>query len=228
MVSPEGATPRQLGAAVWMFAIQFFIAQVIVQSAWTTSFSLTHNFISDLGNTTCGPYPPDSASYVCSPWHLVMNASFVALGLTIILGTGLIRGAFPPGWTTTVGLGLVALAGPGFILVGLFPENGNIMVHKVGAALNFVSGNLGLVVVGAAALLPPRGRTPLGAFTMAAGVVGLVSTWLFVSNWYLGMGAGGMERFAAYPLPLWLTVVGMHFFARSLKIRLSKNGGGRI
>ena len=75
-------TPRAqsgIGAIVWMLAIQFFIAQIIVQSAWTTPFSLTANYISDLGNTTCGPYPVGSSMYVCSPWHAGMNASFICL-----------------------------------------------------------------------------------------------------------------------------------------------------
>src|SRR5258707_608952 len=129
------------GAVVWMLAIQFFIAQLIVQSAWTTPFSLTTNYISDLGNTTCGPYPVDSSMYVCSPWHAWMNASFILLGVIILVGAALIQRAFPSGRTRTAGLVLLALAGPGEILVGLFPENVNITPHTIGAAAHFVSGN---------------------------------------------------------------------------------------
>ena len=61
---------------VWIGAIQFFVAQVVVQSRWTTRYSLSINYISDLGNTTCGVYAA-SGQFVCSPWHAVMNASFV-------------------------------------------------------------------------------------------------------------------------------------------------------
>src|SRR5262245_10296100 len=86
-----------LGAIIWILAVQFFIAQAVVQAAWTTPFSLTQNFISDLGNTTCAPYPLDSNSYVCSPWHALMNASFILLGLIILVGGVLVRTAFPPG-----------------------------------------------------------------------------------------------------------------------------------
>src|ERR1043166_10163892 len=75
----------RIGAAVWLLAIQFFISQFVVQSAWTTPFSVTENYISDLGNTACGPYPAGSRMYVCSPWHALMNASFIILGLTILL-----------------------------------------------------------------------------------------------------------------------------------------------
>src|SRR5215211_640390 len=145
-----------LGAVVWMLAIQFFIAQIIVQAAWTTPFSLTANFISDLGNTTCGLYSVASNMYVCSPWHAWMNASFIMLGVIILVGAALIYRAFPAGRMRTVGLVLLALAGPGEILVGLFPENVNLTPHTIGAAAHFVSGNLGIVVLGIALAVSRR------------------------------------------------------------------------
>ena len=204
----SGATRTiRLGAVIWMLAIQFFIAQILVQSAWTTPFSLMTNYISDLGNTTCGPYPVDSSRYVCSPWHAWMNASFILLGVIILVGAALIHRAFPSGRTRTAGLVLLALAGPGEILVGLFPENVNITPHSIGAAAHFVSGNLGIVVLGIA-IAATRRQTPLAVYSIILGSVGLLATALFVSGHYLGLGIGGMERIAAYPLPLWLIVVG--------------------
>ena len=67
---------RQLATAgiVWMSAAQFFVAQAVTQSRWTTPFSLATNYISDLGNTECAPYPRGSDNFVCSPWHAAMNA----------------------------------------------------------------------------------------------------------------------------------------------------------
>ena len=206
---PTSGTARsiRLGALVWILAIQFFIAQIIVQSAWTTPFSLTSNFISDLGNTTCAPYPIGSANYVCSPWHALMNASFIALGVIILAGALLTWRAFPPTRTRTLGLALLALAGPGPILVGLFPENVNITPHTIGAAAQFVGGNLGIVVLGIA--LATSHRTPLAIFSIILGIAGLLATVLFVSGNYLGLGIGGMERIAAYTVPLWLIVAGV-------------------
>jgi hypothetical membrane protein len=208
--TPRIDSPRTiwLGAVVWILAIQFFIAQLIVQSAWTTPFSLTTNYISDLGNTTCGPYPVDSRTYVCSPWHTWMNASFILLGVIILVGAALIYRAFPSGRTRMAGLALLALAGPGSMLVGLFPENVNITPHTIGAAAHFVSGNLGIGVLGIA-IAATRRQTPLAVYSIISGSVGLLATALFVSGHYLGLGIGGMERIAAYPLPLWLIVVGV-------------------
>lgn len=196
-------------AGGWAFAsaVQFFVAQGVVQSAWTTPFSFATNYISDLGNTVCAPYPVGSPSYVCSPWHAGMNASFIVMGLSVLAGVLLLRRAFGAGWAIGAGLALVALAGPGYILVGVYPENVNHPPHYLGAALNFAGANLGLVVLGAAML---RGRRAFGARTTAAGLVGFVATLLLVTEHWLGLGEGGMERVAAYPLPLWMIVVGMH------------------
>lgn len=207
----DGKRLTRLGALIWMFAIQFFIAQGVVQSAWTTPFSLTQNFISDLGNTTCAPYPLDSTSYVCSPWHALMNASFIVLGLTILFGSALLHSTFPRGWWRVVGLMLLAWAGIGIIAVGVYPENENIELHRIGAAGHFVLGNLSMAVLGLA-LWQARGRRALAVYSLVSGIVGLVATALFITDHYLGLGIGGMERVAAYPLPLWLTLIGFSLF----------------
>jgi hypothetical membrane protein len=207
------------GAFVWILAVQFFVAQIVVQTAWVTPFSLTQNFISDLGNTTCAPYPLDSDMYVCSPWHAWMNASFILLGLIILVGAALVRTAIPPGRSRAAGLMLLALAGAGIIAVGLFPEDVNITYHRLGAAAHFILGNLSMVALGIA-LWTIRQRPLLAVYTTASGVVGLVATALFVSDHYLGLGIGGMERLAAYPLPLWLIVAGISFVRYPVGARL--------
>ena len=228
-LSPVAADAIRLGSIIWILAVQFFIAQVVVQSAWTTPFSLKQNFISDLGNTTCASYPPDSSSYVCSPWHAWMNASFVLLGLIILSGGGLLRSAFPPGWFRMVGLTILLFAGAGIILVGLFPENENIRLHRIGAAGHFVLGNLAMAMLGialivvkerGAGLKEMRRRPALAIYSIVSGVVGLVATALFITDHFLGLGIGGMERVAAYPLPLWLIVAGISF-ARNAAARNS-------
>ncbi len=218
--SPGPTRAIRLASIIWILAVQFFIAQVVVQLAWTTPFSLKENFISDLGNTTCAPYPLDSDSYVCSPWHALMNASFILLGLMILSGGALGRSAFPRGLFRAAGLTLLWLAGAGIILVGVFPENENIELHRLGAAGHFVLGNLAMAILGIAlsrankhdlGLMQTRERPALAIYSIVSGVVGLVATALFINDHYLGLGIGGMERVAAYPLPLWLIVAGLSF-----------------
>ena len=209
-----------LGAIVWILAVQFFVAQVVVQSAWMTPFSLTQNFISDLGNTTCGFYPKDSNIYVCSPWHRWMNASFILLGLTILIGAALLRTVFPPAKSRAAGLLLLVLAGAGIIAVGLFPEDTNIAYHRVGAAAHFILGNLAMAALGISWGTARRHRA-LAVYSIVSGVVGLLATALFISEHNLGMGTGGMERLAAYPLPLWLIVAGISCLRSPARHRLA-------
>jgi hypothetical membrane protein len=211
-------TNVRLGALAWALAFQFFVAQAIVQSAWATPYSLATNYISDLGNTSCATYPVGSDTYVCSPWHAWMNGSFILLGASILLGAILIRRAFPPGRISAAGLVMVALAGPGLMLVGLFPENVNITPHTLGAATQFISGGLGMAVLGVA-LAAARQHTRLAGYSLVSGIVGLLATGLFVAGQYLGLGIGGMERIAAYALPLWLIVAG---------VVLGRSDNGRI
>jgi hypothetical membrane protein len=148
------------------------------------------------------------------------EASFILLGVIILSGVVLGRSAFPTGWFSGAGLTLLSLAGAGIILVGLFPENENIALHRVGAAGHFVVGNLAVALLGIAltmgnelgAGLTQTGERPaLAIYSIVSGVVGLAATALFITDHYLGLGIGGMERVAAYPLPLWLIVAGISF-----------------
>jgi hypothetical membrane protein len=202
----------RLGAIAWILAAQFFVAQVVVASAWSGPFDLTERYISDLGNTVCGPYPPGSSTIVCSPWHAWMNASFILLGITMGAGGLLTRKAFRHDGLALAARICFVMAGAGVALVGLFPENVDMTLHAAGAGLNFVLGNVALVLFGLTFAPVDRAWRWLG---IAAGCVGLAGTALFVSDLYLGLGAGGMERVAAYPMPLWQIAMGLMLLRRS-------------
>ena len=212
---PDTARPSiRTGAIAWILAVQFFVTQIVVATAWTRPFSLRSDYISDLGNTACGAYPAGSAHLVCSPWHLAMNASFMMLGVTMVLGAWLTRDAFPPGWVRSLARGLFVLAGLGVFVVGVYPENTDNARHVFGAGLNFVAGNIAMIVYGLALAQRPGEQRALTAFSVIAGTVGFVATLLFVSGHYLGIGLGGMERVAAYPMTVWQIVAGVTLLRR--------------
>ena len=198
------------GAIAWALAVQFFITQVVVATAWQRPFSLITDYISDLGNTACGGYPAGSAHLVCSPWHVAMNASFITLGVTMIIGAILTRRAFPDGWVRSVAIVLFCLAGLGVIVVGIYPENTDNARHVLGAGLNFVAGNIAMIVFGLALAQHPTHRG-LIAVSIGLGTLGLLATLLFASGHFLGIGLGGMERVAAYPMTVWQIVTGVAF-----------------
>jgi hypothetical membrane protein len=197
-----------LGALAWLLAAQFFVAQAVVASAWTMPFSLKTRFISDLGNTACRPYPNPSSVIVCSPWHAGMNASFISVGITMAAGAVLTRRAFQAGWRRRLAVALFVAAGVGVLMVGVYPENENITMHSIGAGINFIGGNLALVLFGLAA--PSTSSRPQFMWlSIAAGILGLTSTVLFAARHDLGLGPGGIERLAAYTTTTWQIVAGL-------------------
>lgn len=196
------------GALAWLLAAQFFVAQVAVAAAWTLPFSVKTRFISDLGNTACGPYPNPSSVIVCSPWHAGMNASFIIVGITMAAGAILTRSAFTAGWRQSLAVALFVAAGLGVLMVGVYPENENITIHSIGAGMNFIGGNMALVLFGLS-VLPTSSRSPFSWFSITTGIVGLTSTGLFVARHDLSLGPGGIERLAAYTTTTWQIVAGL-------------------
>ena len=197
-----------LGALAWLLAAQFFVAQVVVARAWTIPFSLKTRFISDLGNTACGPYPNPSSVIVCSPSHAGMNASFMCVGITMAAGAILARSAFKAGWRRSFAVALFVAAGVGVLMVGMYPENENITIHSIGAGINFIGGNMALVLFGLA--VPSTSSRPQFIwFSITAGILGLTATGLFVARHDLGLGPGGIERLAAYTTTTWQIVAGL-------------------
>lgn len=214
-MSSRTALPFRAGAIAWVIAVQFFITQVVVATAWPRHFSLSTDYISDLGNTLCGAYLAGSTHMVCSPWHLAMNISFLVLGVTMCIGAWLTRAAFPRGWVRELAVTLFSLAGVGVFLVGVYPENTDNAMHVMGAGVNFVSGNIAMIVYGLALAQRPSERGLVAVFSLVAGALGMLATLLFVSGHFLGIGLGGMERVAAYPMTVWQIVVGVMLLRRS-------------
>ena len=194
--------PRTAAAVLWLSGIQYFVVQVIVARAWGghPAYSISHNTISDLGNTACGQY---QGLGVCSPLHAVMNASLLVLGLTQLTGALLFFGRIHSR-PTHLGLIGVMLAGFGTMLVGVFPENTISLVHVLAAGLPFVLGNMALLLLDTEQDI----QKTLGRWAYAPGIAALVALAFYVSGIYLGLGIGGLERVIAYPQTLWLIAYG--------------------
>ncbi len=141
---PAAATSGS-GLCWALSGVVFFGTQLAAQAVFTPAYSLLDNRISDLGNTTCGPWL--TFAFACSPLHTLVNAGFIATGVLFGLGSALTGPAWPGRRLTKAGLACVALAGLGFVLVGLNPENVNIRLHLLGAT-NLITSNLGLLLLG--------------------------------------------------------------------------------
>jgi hypothetical membrane protein len=200
-----------LGPAIFTAAALYFVVQIIVAWVFVPSYSLVSNSISDLGETSCGGYgsPP-----MCSPrWWLMDYVGFLVLGLVMVTGSTLLYHEFTERVprerrAAMFGFGLIALGGLGSILVGLFPENQNPTMHVVGAFLAIAIGNLAILVLGAVLTLPESMRRSMLLFSSLA----LTALLCFASHRYFGIGRGTMERFAAYPVTIWLITFGLYIW----------------
>jgi hypothetical membrane protein len=192
-----------IGPTFWIVSIQYFIIQIIVAAGWPVPYSFSLDAISDLGNTACGMYGP---RYVCSPYFTWMNVSFIVLGATMIAGSTLIYQEFRENKWNKIGFILMALAGFGTILVGVFPENTIAFFHFAGALLPFLLGNIALLIF--AFSLGFGGKFKL--YTLLSGIIALVALALFTTHTYLGLGLGGMERLVAHPQTIWLIAFGVY------------------
>lgn len=170
------------------------MAQAVAAFAWEPSYSLHLNAISDLGAVRCGPFDDRT---VCSPLHGVMNVSLILLGLAMTAGSVLLYL-----WlrTSRTGFSLMAVAGVGTMLVGVFPEDTVYWAHIAGADLAFLLGNIALIVFGLTLRVPRW----FSWYSILSGAVALVALVLFLSHHRFFFGLGGMERLVAYPQTIWL------------------------
>ncbi|MGD0723574.1 MAG: DUF998 domain-containing protein, partial [Roseiarcus sp.] len=169
-------TTTRPGAILWIFCLQYFAAEAVAILAWTGSYSLSANYISDLGAVGCGAAASGltlAPATPCSPLHALMNASFVLQGGLILGGALLVRPAFPHGRRFAGALALIGASGAGVALVGLAPEDLLPKLHYLGAAENLFCCNAGMAAMGLAMLRRSAARAS-GAIALAAGVAGLI------------------------------------------------------
>jgi hypothetical membrane protein len=194
------------GAILLIFgALQFLAAMLIVQSRYP-GYSLSQNYISDLGG-------------VHSPWALGFDASVILLGVCAIFGILLVWGAFEASSVRGTGLAFILIGGLGAIGVGVFPETTPVLnggMHTIVSFVAFVGAGIGLTILSFAMASDPHYYLSR-PFTLACGAVTLVAIGLFAagqftgaSSFYLGLGPGGMERTIVAPILLWAVVEGIH------------------
>ncbi|GAB3347836.1 DUF998 domain-containing protein [Modestobacter lapidis] len=179
------------GGLAWLLTLQFFVVEAIAALRFD-GYSYSADVISDLGTAA-------------SPAATPMNASFVVQGLLIAAGA-LLLGPGLAGTGGRLARVLLVVAGAGVLLVGVFPADGNATVHQVAAGVHLLGGGLGLIAL--AYGVRPRSEA-LGTTLAVLGLVGVVGTVFFGAVVFLGLGEGGMERVAAYVIPVGLVVAGV-------------------
>jgi hypothetical membrane protein len=196
LVRPE---VRRGGALLVIGSLQFIVAMVIAQLAYP-HYSDLSNYISDLGAHTA------TAS---SPLAWLFNGSICLLGVLGIVGTYLIRTAFPNRTTARAGLGCLMVAEVTAFLVGVFPEQTPHNVHAIVSSVTFVFAGLALLILGFAMFRDTRWDGYRG-YTFLSGVVTFAAIALFQAN-VGGAGYQGLlERIVVAPILLWAILAGLH------------------
>ncbi|MBJ8347099.1 DUF998 domain-containing protein [Antrihabitans sp. YC2-6] len=187
----------------WSLAFAYLAVEIVTAYAWKSDYSFRHDTISDLGVTACTPH-------MCSPLHLLMNATFVALGLLTIMGAVLFRGAIPHGYRRWWIVSLAVLTGLSTAATGLVPSNDGIVVHLLAVLPAFVSRHLVLILV---AVWLWKSRRIVAVWSALCAISGLVGTVLLVGS---VVQIGISERLVLYPLPAFMAVTGAAVLSTSL------------
>jgi hypothetical membrane protein len=196
--------PKPTAGALLLVAATQFTLCIIIAEATYPGYSVSANYISDLG---------------VGPSAIIFNASVFTLGLLILAAIYLQRHN-PTQKTLNTLLLLMAVAAMG---VGIFTKDYTLPHGAVSSAAFFFAG---LSAIASFKLLPKTlsqisialGATTLTALALfSAGIItsgSITSTTTYDSNFYLGLGPGGMERMIIYPTLMWLAAFGGHLITK--------------
>lgn len=175
--------------------ILFFLAGSIIlmgiitgESFYPAEYTYTtaNSMISDLGATE----PPQSI--ITQPSATIFNLTMILAGLLVLAGTYFLF-KFTNNKIAAILIGLIGLGALG---VGIFPGNINPQ-HPIFAMTTFICG--GLSAIYSYRLID----SPLKYLAALLGIICLF--FIFTLNLFIPiLGAGGVERWIAYPIVIWL------------------------
>jgi hypothetical membrane protein len=190
----------KVAGTLFFIAVTQFIICFVVSEALYPGYSVSGNYVSDLG---------------VGPSAVVFNSSVFLLGLLLLVGTYFLRHVSN---FKTVNI-LLLLMAIGAMGVGVFTKDFRT-VHGAVSSMAFFFAGLS-AIASFKVLKKPLSLISiiLGAMTLGALVLfsigmitsgSLTSDVAYDSNFYLGLGPGGIERMIVYPALMWLAGFGVH------------------
>lgn len=159
-----------------------FLIFLIVASSLYPGYSISQNYISDLG-ATCRAH----SCVVFQPSSTIFTISVILLGIMAILSSVMFRRGGGDPYLSI----FLFITGIGSIGVGIFDETFGAL-HTLFAAITFIFGAAAPI----ASYRILKGYTRIIAPTM--GFLAIVFLVLFITRIDLGLGPGGVERLVAY------------------------------
>ncbi|MEM0130274.1 MAG: DUF998 domain-containing protein [Thermoplasmatales archaeon] len=177
---PKAVSRRSLNVAgilLFVATVQF-VVMLFITEAMYAGYSISNNYISDLGVGSTG---------------VLFNTSISALGIAVVVDSFFVY----RGFGSPVFASLIALTGLGALLVGVFNENYGT-IHSYVSYFTFIVGPLTAIYAY---------RFESGAMAYASIILGLISYFAIVIFLLYHnppvIGRGGWERLVVYPFLLW-------------------------
>ncbi|MEU9480398.1 hypothetical protein [Streptomyces sp. NPDC048191] len=205
-----------VGGLLWLSLIQVFFVNNLIVLPHASSQNLVEYLISALGMTQCDRI---HGMRFCSPWHEAADIAWIFGGLSLSSGAVLNMVFFPSSRLRNRAFGALTISGLGLVSAGFNPYNVRTVVHLLSAGTCFISGAVGVVLLGG--MLLQRSRPYLGMIGIACGVTSLIGTALAALRVDLEV-QGAFERASAWPSLLWL--IGTGGFLASTAWRTSRSG----
>ncbi len=184
---------------------------ITAETFYPAGYSTSTNEISDLGSTR----PPNSIIH--QPSAVIFNTTMIVTGIMILSGVYFVRKAYKEP-LASIPLGLLGLGALG---VGIFP--GNVAPwHGLFALLTFISGGIA-AITSSKIVIPPFSH--LGIIFGAITLFGIFSAIFFGNLFIPILGDGGVERWVAYPIILWLIGFGGYLLGTQSAIKESIEKG---
>jgi len=205
MARPNG----RVAGVLFLVASAQFILGLVVAEALYPGYSVAGNYVSDLG---------------VGPSSLVFNSSVFLFGLLSLVGAYFLPRTVDFRSLTV----LLVLMSIGAMGVGIFTSGVSTMIHGAVSLMAFGFGALAAIVSFRVSRLPLSAMSVmLGLMTLAALALfaaGLVTTGSLTrsepppaSEFFLGIGPGGMERMIIYPALIWLILFSGHLITYTLE-----------
>jgi len=180
-----GHSNGKVAGALIFVAVTQFVLGVIVSEALYPGYSISDNYLSDLG---------------IGPSSMIFNSSVFLMGLLLSVGAYFLQRAFDFTMLTV----LVVLTAIGTMGVGIFTEDFGT-IHSVVSLIAFLFSGLSAIFSVICSYVHKFGlvKMPFSAISVILGLITLGALGLFGGKIYLGLGAGGMERMIVYPILMW-------------------------
>lgn len=187
-----GAALLAAGALTLMAIIT---SEALYRDSRADAYTTHQNEISDLGGS------PEPDGLVLQPSATIFNLAMIGSGGLLLAAAYDLRRTIGMRFVVTA----LVLQGVGDVGVGVFPED-HQSLHRVFALLALLFGGL-------AAVSSARVQVGLSRYvSVTLGTAALLSLAILIfaksSTIYVGLGAGGIERWAVYPVTLWQAAFG--------------------